>query len=88
MKCNFYTESNVTFGLLLSDFFKLAAFQVKIVLGITYHQTAKKITNAVVQRIWSLKRVLICTNKHTANLLIHTAYYVCVLLVTKNFNIK
>lgn len=78
----------MTFGLLLSYFFKLAAFQVKILLRIMYHQTPQKITNAVVQRKWSLKRVLFCTNKHTANLLIRPAYYVCVLSVTKNFNIK
>jgi hypothetical protein len=78
----------MTFGLLLSDFFKVAAFQVKFLLGIMYSQTPQKIINAVVQRKWSLKRVLICTNQNTANPLIHTAYYVSVLLVTKNVNIK
>jgi hypothetical protein len=50
MKCNFYTEGKVTFGLLLRDFFKLAAFQVKILLRIMCYQTPQKITNAVVQR--------------------------------------
>jgi len=50
MKFNFYTKGYVTFVLFLSDFFKLAAFQVKFLLGIMYYQTPKKITNAVFQR--------------------------------------
>jgi len=39
-----------------------------------YCQTLKKITNAVIQRKYSLKRVLICANKHAANPFFHTAY--------------